>query len=287
MRMDYFAEAQSLAQDGVAVLIYDKRGSGESVGGHPRYDGYDALAEDGVAAVELLRSRPGTDPERVGLWGTSEGGWTAPIAASQIDDLAFLVVVSGGPLTPAELTLYEIESRLTRAGFPAADVEAAVELRSRLDEYITTGGEYEQLEAAYVAARQEDWFEAADDDFPEEFPDYQKLTEYQRWWQDHMKVDVEPLLAQADFPVLFLLGANDAIVPASAIERRVSDIEANGDSSFTVEVFPDATHNLISAPTDCSICIEDGIGRIQPWRFAPGYLSAVSSWVNNSVGRAS
>ena len=81
-RMGNFAEAQSLARDGVAVLIYDKRGSGASVGGHYRFDGYEALASDGVAAFEFLQSRSDIDPNQIGLWGTSEGGWTAPMAAS-------------------------------------------------------------------------------------------------------------------------------------------------------------------------------------------------------------
>ena len=43
-----FAEAQSLAREGVAALIYDKRGSGATVGGHYRFDGFEALASDGV-----------------------------------------------------------------------------------------------------------------------------------------------------------------------------------------------------------------------------------------------
>ncbi len=139
VRMGNFAEAQSLARKGIAVLIYDKRGSGASVGGHYRFDGYEALASDGVAAIEFLHSRSDIDPNQIGLWGTSEGGWTAPMAASQIDDLAFLIIISGGPLTPAEQVAYELEDRLRHQGFSDEAVDQALELKVQYDAYIRTG----------------------------------------------------------------------------------------------------------------------------------------------------
>ena len=252
-RMGMFAEAQTLARKGVAVLIYDKRGSGASVGGHYRFDGFEALASDGVAAIHFLRARNDIDPKQIGLWGTSEGGWTAPMAASQVKGLAFLIIVSGGPLTPEEQGAYSIANRLRLSGSSDQSIDEALELYAKRNAYVRTGLD-------------------------------NQLSERQKWWRDHMDTDVAPLLAAMDFPILFVLGANDPLIPASSVKAQVESVlDQVGHQDFAVEIFPEATHNLISAPTDCRLCIPDQvIGPLLPW-FASGYLDLVSDWVTQRV----
>ncbi len=283
VRMGTFAEAQSLARQGVAVLIYDKRGSGESVGGHYRFDGYEALANDGVAAFNFLQSRSDIDPNRIGLWGTSEGGWTAPMAASNIDDTAFLIVVSGGPLTPEEQGAYSMANRLRNQGFSDEAVGQAIDLSAQYNAYIRTGMGRNELMAAQRKANSEGWFEAADH-LPITVPVYNELSERQEWWKDHMDTDVAALLEQMDFPILFVLGANDPLIPGTLVKEQVGSIlETVGHQDFSVEIFPEATHNLMVAPTDCGICMPDKpIGPFRPL-FAPGYLDTVSDWVTQRV----
>src|SRR3712207_4297325 len=57
--------AERFADRGIAALVYDKRGSGESTG-DPDYT-YEQLAQDALGGVRLLRSRSGIDPDEVGL----------------------------------------------------------------------------------------------------------------------------------------------------------------------------------------------------------------------------
>ena len=286
VRMDNFAEARSLVRDGVAVLIYDKRGSGASIGGHYRFDGYEALASDGIAAIDFLRSRNDIDPSQIGLWGTSEGGWTAPMAASQIDDLAFLIIISGGPVTPEEQGAYSGANRLRRQGFSDEAIDQALELRRQFNDYIRTGRGRDELLAAYRQSESEEWFEAATYSSTA-VPEYDGLSDYQQWTRDHIDTDVAPLLQQMDFPILFVLGANDPLIPHLLVKARVENLlEAAGHEDFAVEIFPDATHNVMAAPTDCRLCLPDEV--IGPFRpvFAPGYLDAVSDWVTQRVETA-
>jgi pimeloyl-ACP methyl ester carboxylesterase len=260
-RMGMFAEAQSLARQGVAVLIYDKRGSGASVGGHYRSDGYEALASDGVAAISFLQNRSDIDPKQVGLWGTSEGGWTAPMAASKIDDLAFLIIISGGPLTPAEQGTYEQEYRLRYQRSPDEAIDLAYELATQYN--------------AIISSEQ----------------DRDELTERQQFNRGQNYTDVAPLLEEMDFPILYVLGARDPLIPSPLVKAQVENILGNADhQDFMVMIFPEATHNVVTAgPADCVLCVPDeitGIGPIRPW-FAPGYLAAVSDWVRQRVETAS
>lgn len=90
-------EAEAFAAGGVITLIYDKRAAGYSVS----HRDFSLLADDALAAVALLRTRTDVDPTKVGLWGFSEGGWVAPIAAARSSDVAFLVVVGANGITPA------------------------------------------------------------------------------------------------------------------------------------------------------------------------------------------
>jgi dienelactone hydrolase len=82
--------AYRLLSDGIAVLLYDKRGCGAS-SGRWRDQQWDDLAEDGAAAVRFLKTRPDIDPFRIGLYGMGEGGRLAAAAAGRSQDVAFLI----------------------------------------------------------------------------------------------------------------------------------------------------------------------------------------------------
>lgn len=77
-RHDVFVDF--LPREGFHVLIFDYRSYGRSGRGSLRRDG---LVRDALAAVEYARSRPDTDPERVGLYGLSLGGTIALAAAAE------------------------------------------------------------------------------------------------------------------------------------------------------------------------------------------------------------
>src|SRR5918993_5627713 len=95
-------EAIEFARQGVAALIYDKR----SVGYTFVRRSYSELATDTLGAIDALRAQPGVDPAKVGVWGLSEGGWVAPLAASRSGEVAFVIVVGGNAMTPIRQQLW-------------------------------------------------------------------------------------------------------------------------------------------------------------------------------------
>ena len=75
---------------GFATLIYDKRGVGASSGSYKRVGPdengeavLEGLASDALAGVESLKGHDKIDPNRIGFFGISQGGWIAPLAASK------------------------------------------------------------------------------------------------------------------------------------------------------------------------------------------------------------
>ena len=113
LRDENRAVAEAFADEGFLVLIYDKRTEGYSpdpVGGRS----YSLLADDAIVAVQMLQQHDDVDPAQVGLWGFSEGGWVAPLAATRSDDVAFVITVAGGGIGPAEQTAWATEGELRR-----------------------------------------------------------------------------------------------------------------------------------------------------------------------------
>lgn len=114
----YLTFAQHLQDNGIAVLLPDKRGS-EASEGDWRDTRFEVLATDTIAAHGFVVGLPDIDPERVGLIGFSQGGWIAPVAASDLPDLAFLVSVAGAGVTTEEQLRFEEVNNIIEVGtFP-------------------------------------------------------------------------------------------------------------------------------------------------------------------------
>jgi uncharacterized protein len=86
--------ARMLARHGYGVLLFDRRGEGESEG-DPNILGWKG-ERDVRAAVEFLRRRPDVDPQRIGGIGLSVGGEMMMEAAAESEGLAALVSEGAG-----------------------------------------------------------------------------------------------------------------------------------------------------------------------------------------------
>jgi alpha-beta hydrolase superfamily lysophospholipase len=102
--------ASLLAENGIAVLTYDKRGVGKSGG---RYEGpevgtinvdssnLDLLALDASGAInELLAHLNEQVP--LGLMGFSQAAWIIPLAAQKNNNIKFITIFSGPVVTTLE-----------------------------------------------------------------------------------------------------------------------------------------------------------------------------------------
>lgn len=118
-RTKLMGEAVAFARTGMSVLVYDKRSAGYSV----FHRDYGQLARDALGAVAALRAQPGVDPAKVGLWGLSEGGWVAPLAASQSSQVAFVVTVGGNVLEPLRQQTWATAAGLRKAGVSGSLVD--------------------------------------------------------------------------------------------------------------------------------------------------------------------
>ena len=82
--------ARMLARHGYGVLIFDRRGEGES-DGDPNPYAWDDGEKDLLAAIEFVKRRPDVERGRIGGIGLSVGGETFLQTAAHSDDLAAVV----------------------------------------------------------------------------------------------------------------------------------------------------------------------------------------------------
>jgi uncharacterized protein len=206
-----------LPRHGIAVLIFDRRGSGASEGDFETAD-FEDLAGDVISAVEYLQSRPDIDHTKIGLHGTSQGAWIAPIAAARKPDIAFIVAVSASGVSPADQMNYGVAFHLEKDGFDRAAVKKAIELRNLVNEYFRGHVAREDATAQISRFEDEPWYEKAYLYPSEELP----ADVTQRKW--HYEMDHEPLSIwkKVRQPTLFLFAEVDEWVP---IEQSMLNCE--------------------------------------------------------------
>ncbi len=136
-RTKLMSEAVEFARRGMSVLIYDKRSEGYSLFERS----YTDLAGDALGAVAALRTQQGVDPAKVGIWGLSEGGWVAPIAAARSADIAFVVLVGANGLPPLRQQTWAVAAGLRKAGVSGSLVDRA---EHNLYRAIADGGMFPQ-----------------------------------------------------------------------------------------------------------------------------------------------
>lgn len=102
----YLAIATGLQREGIAVLLPDKRGCGQS-GGDWRTASFQDLATDAEAAVTFLRETYGGRINAIGVLGASQGGQVVPIVASKPGAVDFAVNVVGSVMPFHAALVYE------------------------------------------------------------------------------------------------------------------------------------------------------------------------------------
>ncbi len=111
------AFAEPFAAAGIAALVFDHRGFGDSDGEPDLFEPARQL-EDWRAAIAFARSLPGVDVERVATFGSSMGGGNALAAAAEDERIA--AAISQVPFLDIVLQAHRSSPRVTAKVLAAA-----------------------------------------------------------------------------------------------------------------------------------------------------------------------
>lgn len=262
--------AEFFAMNGVASLIYDKRGLGSSTGDWLRAS-FDDLAADALAGVRLLKARPGIDASHIGLFGASQSGWIVAQAASQSKDVAFIISQSGPGVSPEEQELYRSEAWLRADGFSEEEIRDAMKFIRQRYQAALTGEGWDALVETERDAKNKSWFAYTGGSVGKEHP-------FWHFWSLIRGYDPVPVLEKVTCPVLAVFGAKDTFLPAEKSARIWQmALEKAGNKEVTIRVFPDGDHSLIESKTG-------GLKETaRARRFVPGFFETLRDWTLKHV----
>ncbi len=251
-RESYRFLADHLARHGVAVLRYDKRGVKASTGDW-RQASLEDLAEDALSGFHALKHHSGIDPEHVGLLGTSQGVWIAPLAASLCREVGFIVLISGAAVSPRVQELYRTEHELRYRGRSSLGIFAGVFLYRFWLSFVKVIQIFQKVLPQVVHI----------------FPESMRFAFYLEWDFNPL-----PVLEQVKCPVLVIFGERDKVVPVRE-SVRLFEMVLKENSYHTIQIFPQGNHLLLESEVGVLpeiVCMEKKV-------FVPGYYDLVSGWI--------
>lgn len=252
-RESYRFLADHLARHGIAALRYDKRGVKASTGDW-HYSTLNDLAEDVLTGVRFLKPHKNIHPGKIGLLGTSQGAWVAPLAASRSKDVAFTILVSGAGVSPKNQELYRVTHELRYLGFSPVQVTLRVV------------GYRIQLFVAKL-------FQAIQKVLPVSkiLPKAVAFALYLDW-----DFDVVPYLKTVTCPVLAIYGELDKLVP---VQKSAEILEKALKNNFTIKIFPKGNHALLES----EVGVWSEIPFLKKKEFVSGYYNLISDWISKQM----
>jgi hypothetical protein len=251
---------------GIATLSFDKRGAGESTGNW-RSAPFADLAGDVLAGVALLRARPDIDAKRIGLDGSSQGGWVGAMAASMSPDVAWLQVRVGSGVSVVENMLYEDVAAMRDEGLDAAQAAEVVAFDREIYGIAMRGGTRAEGEAAAAKWTAKPWFAKL-------YPNGFKTSEFGfAWMHANGAVESVDYLRKVKIPVNWYMGAFDGNVPTARSAPRVVQALIDADNpDFTLTVLP-SDHSFLGD------VVPNSSDKSKVTRYVPGFFEANAAWL--------
>lgn len=263
--------ADHFARHGIATLIYDKRGVGDSTGNWAQA-GFDELSGDAVAGLEFLQSRADIRSDQIGLWGSSQAGWVMAKATSLSPEIAFIISVSAGGsgITVAQQELYNVETEMRANGLSQAEIDEVLATRRLLFEFVRTGES-----AKYGAAIQEAQRDAKIKDWLTPPPEEIDRGKKDQWFLAlDIDLDPVPLWERYRGSVLQIFGELDTSTPVRQVVPVIAKaLAGRSNTDFAIRVFPRADHLILEAETGS----DSELDYLK--RYVPGYFESMTAWV--------
>lgn len=268
---------------GIAVFVYDKRGTGLSKGAYTQ--NLPQLGNDLVAAAQeakrLARDQYG-GYGRFGLFGLSQGGWVAPLAAVRAK-AEFIGIGYGLAVDIAEQDAAQVSLELRERGL-GEDVVAKGRMLSDTTARLVKSGYkdgLDELAAAQAQFGKEPWFArikggytgvvlgmSVDDLRTRGIPHLDKLG---------VDWSLEPvqILAGFDVPQLWAFAGEDRQAPIALTLERLSALRKQG-KDISIYIFPDTEHGMWNYVQAADLSRKHT-------RIAAGFYDLMADWARGGV----
>ncbi|MDD5361157.1 MAG: alpha/beta fold hydrolase [Ignavibacteria bacterium] len=266
----YSGYADFFANLGFEVLIFDKRGNGESTGNNSTAT-YEDLANDVIACLETMFKRESVDKNKIGLWGISQGGMLLPFIASKTKIPSFLIAISAEVNGTSEAAAFADSIRIVNSGNSPENGHIAAESHRTVARMISSGSNSKEVESFIIQNAQKY-------SFMENTALYRNITisqeDYQGLYWSGRKYNFYPYWKNLTVNTLVLFGEDDDLVNPVRNDSIINSLKNN---KIETKIFSGANHMLKKTFNPRKYPDYD-------WpRVKEGYLEFVKNWVERMI----
>ena len=265
-----YALQRMLPAAGVGAFVFDKHGTGVS-GGQYTQD-FNLLADDDDAAVIEARRLAGDRLARIGFQAGSEGGWTAPLAASRTP-VDFVIVCFGLAVDVMDEDQESIELQMREKGYPREVISKALEVGRTTENLFASDFKegFPEFDAVRAKYGKEPWFKDVQGDFSwlilSHSDDELRAMAKDFDWHTPFYYDGMDTLRADKAPQLWVLGGEDYDAPSAETSIRIKSLIADR-LPFTLAYYPHAEHGMTLFETGPD-------GTRESTNYAPGYFAMI------------
>lgn len=204
----------------------------------------DDIAGDWLAGVAMLKQRADIDSKRIGVHGSSQGGWTAPLMAARSADIAFVIVRAGSGVSVRDTMIHEIGWSVREAGLAEADALAAEAAARTMYDFANRNAPWQQIADFAATKKDAPWASQA-------WPlGWSRDGWGKRWASRNNDYDATTSLRKTRVPVLWFLADLDHNVPAEASERAlVAALRESSHPDYRIVRLPKTGHSFLQSDT--------------------------------------
>ena len=272
----FWVLADYLTRHGVGVLRYDDRGFAQSTGNISTATTAD-FADDALAAITYLRSRPDVIAHRIGVIGHSEGGNVVSILAGREAPFSCGVLMAGPAVSGEQIHQRQVRMIIERQPFPIAD-DLVKKIAAMNESLYTAARMNASFEERRVIAR--DIYQSELAEFDEVERKLLNLNDEVQvdaivtdWFRYFLDYDPRGDLELSKVPLLAVYGTLDLQVPPDQSVPVLEKINAN-HGKIEVQTFPDLNHLFQHATTG----LPSEYGVIDE-TLAPEVMIVIKEWV--------
>jgi pimeloyl-ACP methyl ester carboxylesterase len=278
--VNHNANPYLFASQGISTFVFDKHGTGESAGTF--HINFRRLAADVAAASAEAKRLAAGRYGRFGLYGGSQGGWVAPLAAKDAG-ADFVAIGFGGVFSPAEEDALEVEIALREQGFGDDVLTKARNITAATSTLLTsnyTRG-HEELARWKKEYAQEPWLAKITNGRISGMLKSSEAGLRERAGRPpslemDFAYDGVETLRNLTMPVLWTVAEKDREAPPEITRERLAMLQRDGKKNITVVVFPNTDHGMEEFEQRAD-------GSRRSTRVTDGFFRLLADWMKGSL----
>ena len=231
----FWVIADYCALHGIAVLRYDDRGVGGSIGEVKNATSMD-FSYDAEAAFDYLRNRKEINASKVGILGHSEGGIINFMVSARRPEVAFLVSLAGPSVNGIEVLKEQQAAILRTSSMSEEMVQFSGNANAQMFDIIEASSSREEADSL-LRQLVKGW------GYNEELTEQTVGQMASPWMYYFLKYDPTEAIIKTNCPALLLNGSKDLQVIASQnLPGYEKIIAEHGKTNLTLRELPDLNH---------------------------------------------